>query len=185
MPHLGRVLIVDDDVEWREAVGDLLEDAGYSVATAEDGQRGLEMIAASLPAVVMTDMQMPIMNGRELLARAHAVDGRLPIIVVSGNFEADASALPGAFRVLGKRGTPEKLLEAIGAAMSHRARRLPLEKLWHAAADRGAVRRRRPRSFYERFVSTMSSYLQTTSSRLVVAGAVLASALLVRKLAKA
>lgn len=184
MRHRGRVLIVDDDVEWREAVGDLLEDAGYSVAMAEDGRRGLEMIATSPPAVVMTDMQMPIMDGRELLAQAHAVDGRLPVIVVSANVGTDASALPGAFRVIRKQGTPEKLLEAIGAAMTYRARRLPLPKLWHAASSRGAVRRA-PRSFYGRFISRMRSYVKTTSSGLVVAGAVLASALLVRKLAKA
>jgi CheY-like chemotaxis protein len=183
MGHLGRVLVVDDDVEWREIVGELLEDAGYAVATAEDGRRALDMIAASPPTVVMTDMQMPVMDGRELLAQAHAVDGRLPVIVVSGNPETDADALLGAFRVLRKRGTPDQLLEAVADAMAHRAQQLPLGKLWRAA-ERVVVRRRRP-SLFADIRWGVRSYFRSTSARFAVAAAVLVSALLVHRAIKA
>lgn len=184
MGHLGRVLIVDDDTEWREIVADLLSDAGYAVTTAEDGRRGLEMIATAPPAVVMTDIQMPVMDGCELLARAHAVDGRLPVIVVSGDPGPDAKPLSGAFRVMRKQATPDELLEAIAAAMAHRAERLPLSKLWRASAPRPAARKRRV-PFLGAVASATRSYFQSTSTHLAVAVAVLVSALLVRKLIRA
>jgi CheY-like chemotaxis protein len=184
MDHLGRVLIVDDDLEWREIVAELLQDAGYSVTTAEDGRRGLEMIATSPPTVVMTDIQMPVMDGRALLAQARALDGRLPVIVVSGNPESDDNPFPGAFRVMRKQGTPDQLLEAVAAAMAHRAAQLPLQKLWRAAKERVPLRRRRP-SFLEAITSGMNSYFRSTSARFALAATVLVSALLVRRFIKA
>jgi CheY-like chemotaxis protein len=67
MPR-ARILIVDDDRNARAALGELLGDAGYEVAVAASGAEGLALVDSFRPAVLLTDLQMPGMNGRELAA---------------------------------------------------------------------------------------------------------------------
>jgi DNA-binding NtrC family response regulator len=133
----GRILIVDDDPDWVEAITDFLEEEGYSVAVAENGLAAMEILGHMQPLVVVTDIQMPVMDGRQLLFRIRARDERVPVIVVSGE-RARAGAgdaeLPGAFRVMPKPVQVEELLTAIAAAGARRKEHLPLEKLWRAAA---------------------------------------------------
>jgi CheY-like chemotaxis protein len=181
-----RVLVVDDDPDWLEVVIEILRDAGYEVASACDGMQGSKMVARFAPFVVITDLQMPGMDGRQLLAETHAAEGRLPVIVVSG---ADVSELPGAFRIIRKPSTPEGVLAAVGDAAAHRAERLPLPKLWHAATAHPA---REPHVSVTRlsavsgFLTDALSYLRSLPrERFVLAAVVLASSLLIRQLTKA
>ena len=70
-----RVLVVDDDDGIREVLRELLEDAGYAVAEAEDGAAGLAMLRTSPePLVVLLDYRMPEMDGGAVL-RAVAEEG--------------------------------------------------------------------------------------------------------------
>lgn len=64
------VLIVDDDALAREALAEVLQEHGYSVFLAGDGQQALDLLAAH-PAiqVLLTDVKLPGMDGIELLAR--------------------------------------------------------------------------------------------------------------------
>jgi CheY-like chemotaxis protein len=72
---MARVLIVDDDEGIREVLRDLLDEAGYAVAEAEDGAAGLAMLRASPePLVVLLDYRMPEMDGGAVL-RAVAEEG--------------------------------------------------------------------------------------------------------------
>jgi DNA-binding NtrC family response regulator len=184
MPHKCRVLIVDDDVEWLEVLGEVLRTAGYSVAAAEDGHRGLEMIAALKPSVVTTDLQMPLVGGRRLLAEARAADSRLPVIVLSADAGANAVTLPGAFRIIRKPCEPEVILATVADALAHRAERLPLQKLWRAASGRAAVDR--PTSIFGGAMSAAISYFRSkTPQRFVLVTSVLLVSLFVRKLIKA
>lgn len=82
-----KVLIVDDDVDVREAVADMLGEEGYEVITAEDGLQALKTLTtyASDICVILLDLMMPNMDGREfrrqqLVAPAIAA---IPVIVVS------------------------------------------------------------------------------------------------------
>jgi DNA-binding NtrC family response regulator len=79
----GRVLIVDDEQHAKEALEDLLEDEGYTIASANDGQEALEMIESFEPEVVVTDLKMPRMDGLELLARGKALDPHVAFVVMT------------------------------------------------------------------------------------------------------
>ena len=83
---LKRVLIVDDDSDYRDALRVLLLRAGYEVFAAEDGERGMELAEEVQPHLVITDFNMPRMNGYELLvAMRDAPDlAAIPTIVFTG-----------------------------------------------------------------------------------------------------
>ena len=62
-----RILVVDDHHRLRETLRLVLEDAGYCVTKARDGQQALASIDADRPDLVLSDLQMPAMTGGELL----------------------------------------------------------------------------------------------------------------------
>ncbi len=64
-----RVLVVDDALSVRRSMEQLLEDAGYDVTTAADGFLALEALRTHTPALVLTDLEMPNLNGLELTKR--------------------------------------------------------------------------------------------------------------------
>lgn len=63
----GEILVIDDDELVRETLQDVLEEAGYSVVTAADGQSGFQTIVDVRPDVVLCDVRMPGKNGYEVL----------------------------------------------------------------------------------------------------------------------
>jgi chemotaxis protein histidine kinase CheA len=79
------VLVVDDSLSQRRALEQLLEDAGYRVRTARDGIEAVELLAQADPALVLTDLEMPRMNGIELAAhiRNRAGRSRLPVVMIT------------------------------------------------------------------------------------------------------
>ncbi|OBI90820.1 protein kinase domain-containing protein [Mycobacterium asiaticum] len=89
----ARVLVVDDDELLREQLAMVLERLGHSVIMAENGRAGLEAAERDAPDLVITDLNMPGMDGFELLERlkADARTQHIPVIVVSG--EGDAASV--------------------------------------------------------------------------------------------
>ncbi len=79
----AHVLIVDDEPATRLGLARLLSGDGYTVDTAEGGKAALEQAAARPPAIVVTDINMPGMNGLELLAKLHESDRDLPVVVAT------------------------------------------------------------------------------------------------------
>jgi CheY-like chemotaxis protein len=79
--------VVDDDRAIREAVSEILSDAGYDVQVAENGSVALDMVRRPhKPALLLLDMMMPVMSGFELLELLEEGDADLnqvPIVVVS------------------------------------------------------------------------------------------------------
>jgi CheY-like chemotaxis protein len=72
-PEPPRILVVDDSAALRENLQECLELEGYHVTVATGGPDALETLAAEpLPAVVLLDLAMPVMDGRELVARIRA-----------------------------------------------------------------------------------------------------------------
>lgn len=145
-PSRGRVLIVDDDPDWIDSLTDFLVEEGYSVTAAPNGQAGLEQLSRIPPLVVITDLEMPIMDGRQFLVRAREQHERTPVIVVTGKHAQrdDDTSLAGAFRIIRKPIPVEDLLAALSEAAAHRVMHLPLQKLWLAAG--AALRARRDRA---------------------------------------
>ncbi|MGH7917226.1 MAG: response regulator [Candidatus Binataceae bacterium] len=84
------ILVVDDDPECRESLSDLLTSEGYGVACAENGSQALEYLTHDTPRVIILDLMMPVMDGREFLKRQKR-DPRLrslPVVFVTGTWRA-------------------------------------------------------------------------------------------------
>lgn len=115
------VLIVDDDDDWRIMAADVLAEAGFLVTTATDGRAGLASWRRARTQVVVTDVQMPIMDGCGLLAALHSIDRDLPVIVLTAEAISDASSVfPGAFRVIQKPVATDAVISAVTEALSRR-----------------------------------------------------------------
>jgi len=78
-----RVLVVDDSPVVRELVTEILSAAGLQVEQAEDGASALESILQSEPDLLVSDVEMPRMNGFDLLAEVRRRSQRLPVVMLS------------------------------------------------------------------------------------------------------
>ena len=77
------ILIVDDEPSVLDVLAGLLTDVGYAVQTAPDGRAALDLIAADLPDLLITDVMMPRLDGWGLVATVREHDPMLPVIVIS------------------------------------------------------------------------------------------------------
>src|SRR5258706_9883449 len=80
------VLVVEDDEDIRQAIGDILEAEGYEVALAENGQHPLELLSElQRPCLLLVDLIMPKMDGWELLKALSRNDrlATIPLVVIS------------------------------------------------------------------------------------------------------
>jgi len=80
----GRILIADDEMTFLESTADLLRREGYEVATAQDGQRALELVVDEQFDLLITDLEMPGNSDLALVRRVAAVRGGLPVIILTG-----------------------------------------------------------------------------------------------------
>jgi DNA-binding response OmpR family regulator len=80
-----KILIVEDDKYYRVAYKDGLEDAGFIVDMAEDGQLGLEKIRSDKPDMILLDLLMPEVGGFDVLEelKDDKVLNKIPVIVLS------------------------------------------------------------------------------------------------------
>lgn len=78
------ILVVDDEPVMREVVGKTLANAGYSVTTADDGEAGWDSYVAKQPALVITDIYMPRLNGLMLLRRIRRDSINAKVILITG-----------------------------------------------------------------------------------------------------
>jgi CheY-like chemotaxis protein len=108
-------LIVDDEPSLRELGKLLLRAQGYEVRGAEDGFEGLAALKQSLPDIIISDLQMPNMNGFEFLSVVRRRFPMIPVIVISGEFSGlsvPESVLADAFFPKGGY-NPKQLFEKI------------------------------------------------------------------------
>jgi CheY-like chemotaxis protein len=83
----AQVLLVDDNRDGLLARKSLLEDQGFVITTATNGEEGFEALSKAEFDLMITDFKMPKMNGIELIRRAKASHPELPIILLSGFVE--------------------------------------------------------------------------------------------------
>jgi CheY-like chemotaxis protein len=114
-----KILIVDDDPDWRSLLREVLGAEGYVVREAENGVDAIAQLRRFQPAAIITDLQMPRMDGRELLAALRARGEQVPVIVATNE---SGPEVPGAFRLLEKVIPVEGLLSAVAEAA---ARQVP------------------------------------------------------------
>jgi CheY-like chemotaxis protein len=79
-------LVVDDSMLIRHTVCRFLEERGFSVESATNGQEALETLKRVRPDLVVTDMQMPKMSGSELITalKSESSTAKIPIVIVAG-----------------------------------------------------------------------------------------------------
>jgi CheY-like chemotaxis protein len=104
VPH--KILVVDDSDDTREMMAKLLELEAFTVVTAEDGSAGLDIAGAELPDLIITDINMPNLNGIEMIKqlRKRAGFGKVPIMAITayGNGVAKEALEAGADRAATK-----------------------------------------------------------------------------------
>jgi two-component system, OmpR family, response regulator CpxR len=105
------VLIVDDDADSREILAQIVQMQGYHAYQAENGQQALDWIEAvpPPPGLILLDLDMPVMGGREFLSRLARLPGVIPVVVVITG--QDPRIVPGAAAVLRK---PISLSQLLG-----------------------------------------------------------------------
>jgi len=113
-----KILIVEDDSRLRELYRNALRTAGYAVVAVEDGADALRQIEHSIPALVVLDLRLPRVDGRdvhrELKARPDTCN--IPVIVVSGTDMTDVDAKQFA-HVLRKPCDPDRLVDTVDLCM--------------------------------------------------------------------
>ncbi|MCP3888236.1 MAG: sigma-54-dependent Fis family transcriptional regulator [Desulfobulbaceae bacterium] len=116
------ILVVDDEPNYLVVLSELLKDEGFEVFTASDGKLGLKIIEDVDLDVVITDMQMPGMNGLEFLKRVKEKISDLPVIVITAFAEVDKAVeavQAGAYNYLAKPFSNDELIIVLKKAAHH------------------------------------------------------------------
>lgn len=86
----GLLMVVDDDAVTRQTMEDILTDEGYEVMLAQDGRDASEQLARRMPQLLLTDLEMPELNGERLIEHVRATHPQLPILVLTSRLVIDA-----------------------------------------------------------------------------------------------
>lgn len=87
VPRIRSILVVDDNADAADSLGDLLTAWGYQVTVAHDGPAALAALQDTLPDIALLDIGMPAMDGYELAAHLRFQPGcaELPIVAITGS----------------------------------------------------------------------------------------------------
>jgi len=121
---MARVLVIDDDEEQRALMRAMLTGVGHEVVEAADGAEGLDLVARYAPNLVLTDINMPGVDGHEVISSLKVASPNTPIIAVSGGSEIAKDELLlkavhlGAVEVIMKPFAFEQLAGAVHRALT-------------------------------------------------------------------
>jgi DNA-binding NtrC family response regulator len=141
MPRTGRILVVDDEVNARTALAELLRDEGYDVETAADAFKALGKYESFSPHVVVTDLKMPGMDGIELVKKIRSSEDPAAVVVMTA-FGAVSSAVEamraGAAEYLTKPLNFDELLVVLDKVFEQQELRRETRQLRQRVRDRVA-----------------------------------------------
>ncbi|MEO6787226.1 MAG: response regulator [Chthoniobacteraceae bacterium] len=120
---LARILVVDDDSTIAGLHAAVLELAGYEVVTAENGEDALMELAFGEFDLVLTDCNMPVLDGAGMVLALRSAGSRIPVVMVSGSL-AHAALPPAVAReisaAIAKPAKTAEVIEAIARALKPR-----------------------------------------------------------------
>ncbi|MBM4112763.1 MAG: sigma-54-dependent Fis family transcriptional regulator [Phycisphaerae bacterium] len=119
---MGCVIVVDDKELMRDSVGTVLARRGHRVIAVQGGRQAIDRLGDRGIDAVVTDLQMPEMDGLELLAEIRRIDESIPVIFMTayGTVETAVRALKnGAFDYVTKPFTGDELAIAVERAIEH------------------------------------------------------------------
>jgi DNA-binding NtrC family response regulator len=128
----GRILIVDDESNARNALAEILREEGYECDTAADGFKGLGRFPEYEPDLLLTDLKMPGMDGVELLERVRELCPGLPVIVMTAFGAVDTAVRAmrsGAIDYLTKPIHTDELLLIVQRALGEQCLRREAQEL--------------------------------------------------------
>ncbi|MBT4530495.1 MAG: response regulator [Phycisphaerae bacterium] len=113
-----KILIVDDEAHILQVLSLKLRNCGYDIATAVDGEDALHQAKSDIPDLIISDVQMPYMNGLEL---SHAlsndpVTSHIPIVILTARghtLETSDTDIPNVRKVLSKPFSPRGIAELV------------------------------------------------------------------------
>jgi response regulator RpfG family c-di-GMP phosphodiesterase len=126
------VLIVDDERMIRELLGDVFTAGGYQCRLASNGVEAIEAFQAERPALSITDVRMPVLDGLGFLKQARTLDPDAAVLVLTGVGDVQTAVdvlNGGAYDFIQKPVDPEHLLLTAGRALEHR--QLVIERRQH------------------------------------------------------
>jgi two-component system alkaline phosphatase synthesis response regulator PhoP len=111
-----KVLIVDDEIHIVHVVAIKLRNNGYEVISADNGAEALELALKEKPDIIVTDFQMPVMTGMELVEklRQHEETRDIPVIVLTARSFAIPKELQKSLRISGCLSKPFSPKELLG-----------------------------------------------------------------------
>lgn len=118
MEEIIKLLLVEDDANLCYIIQGGLEDmiGGYKVLTASNGEEGLAVWKAQQPDVIVADIEMPVMDGYEMVRRIREQDEHVPILFTSGR--VSQKAISGRGTACTYHGTVETDARDVGAERS-------------------------------------------------------------------
>src|SRR5690554_506913 len=120
MSQDATILLVDDEANIRLTLGVVLERAGYSVTAAENGETAVELLERQTFDLMVVDLQMPGMDGMQVVAAARQRQPDMAIIVLTGHgsLETAIEGLhQGVFDYMLKTSEPSDVVERVRAAL--------------------------------------------------------------------
>lgn len=118
---MARILIVDDDLDIREMLKELLDQTGHTVLTAKDGVEGYELFKKGKFDIGIFDVDMPRMNGLELTQKVKKENPDFPIILITAYshlYNASDVLLLGVEAFLRKPVNIKQILEIVEKAIN-------------------------------------------------------------------
>jgi CheY-like chemotaxis protein len=122
---MARIMVVKDDVQFRQMLLDMLQQDGHQLVSAGDGAQAIKLLATVRPDLIITDILMPGMDGVELIMALSKHDDATPMIAMSGGrrsitaeFNLDSAALLGVKATLAKPFSRADLRAAIEQALA-------------------------------------------------------------------
>ena len=150
------LLIVEDDADMRSALCDLLGEEPCRILSAPDGAAALRLMEHEVPALVVTDLGMPGMNGWDFVDRVRARDDLrgVPVLVFSAAVAGQRASLPGTIATFAKPDDLDRLTAAVRAILAADEQRASVRRrpattrvARHCAPEESSPTRMRRRTF--------------------------------------
>lgn len=121
---MAKLLVVDDDPGMLQSLAQVLRRGGHEVVVARNGRDAMDLVRAERPDVIVTDINMPEMDGIETILEVRREREAIPIIAISGGGRVppdlllDSADMLGAFETLQKPLEAEALLASVERALA-------------------------------------------------------------------
>ncbi len=137
-----KILLVDDDADFRWVTGNVLRNAGYEILEAEDGRAALHLLKHAIPDLILLDYRMPGADGLEVAARLLKIAPGIPIVMLTayGEVRSAVSAMKlGVYDYATKPVDNNDLLFTIQRALQSRDLTREVEHLRKILAERASL----------------------------------------------